>query len=436
MRNRVLAAGVMVAATLHAQVFVVDAANGAGAHFTDLPAAVAAVPDGATLRVRAGAYAPFTLTGKGLRVVGEGAVTLGAGDVVITGTRRDQVILLRDLVLPTSGQVLITDTVGPVVLERCHRDTGIGFPLASDVVVLRGANLQLLGCNFDSRFFLGSASEPPPTIVATDSQVTIAACRVVGNDGYRTTFTSRAGPGGAALALLRTRAVLSRSTLDGGQGGPGCRSCGIGCYADGGTGGPACRAVGATLVLLDTVLRGGTGGPPGCCSTTQQCSCPGDGGPGLLLENSLAYLLGQQPAGGPPAGTTCSAQWGPPIQQAGTNTLHVNTAARPPLARVDGTQATQQSISFTVLSPAGSIALMGIAYDGALAPIEPVGFGSLLAGTVGYVGPFVVPPGDALQLPWIVPAGFALGQVHFGQFLTLAGGILFASNPFPLVVAQ
>ncbi len=82
---------------LPAQVFVVDASNGPGTHFLDLPPAVAAVPDGAMLRVRAGEYTPFARTGRGLRVIGEGLarLTLSAGDVDLRGTAAGQVIVLR-----------------------------------------------------------------------------------------------------------------------------------------------------------------------------------------------------------------------------------------------------------------------------------------------------------------------------------------------------
>jgi pectin methylesterase-like acyl-CoA thioesterase len=58
-----------------AQTFVVDAANGPGAHFTEITAALQAVPEGAVLRVRAGDYASFTIDGRSVTVLGEpGAV--------------------------------------------------------------------------------------------------------------------------------------------------------------------------------------------------------------------------------------------------------------------------------------------------------------------------------------------------------------------------
>ena len=93
-----------LAAALCGQVYLVDAAGGAGSHFIDLPQAVAAVPDGATLRVRPGDYHAFTLTGKGLAIVGDDAVNIrpmGATgpSLEIRGTSARQVVLLKDLVL-------------------------------------------------------------------------------------------------------------------------------------------------------------------------------------------------------------------------------------------------------------------------------------------------------------------------------------------------
>ena len=50
-------------------IFIVDEQGGPGSHFTDLPAAVAAVPSGSTLRVRPGSYTAPAITGKALSPV-------------------------------------------------------------------------------------------------------------------------------------------------------------------------------------------------------------------------------------------------------------------------------------------------------------------------------------------------------------------------------
>jgi hypothetical protein len=52
------------------QAFIVDAAGGPGANFTDLQAAVSAVPSGSTLVVRQGTYGEVTIQAKTLTVIG------------------------------------------------------------------------------------------------------------------------------------------------------------------------------------------------------------------------------------------------------------------------------------------------------------------------------------------------------------------------------
>ncbi|MCI0589224.1 MAG: hypothetical protein L0323_20610 [Planctomycetes bacterium] len=55
--------------------WVVDDNAGPGVNFTDLPPAVAAAADGDILLVQPGTYSHFTLTGKGLRILGSDAST-------------------------------------------------------------------------------------------------------------------------------------------------------------------------------------------------------------------------------------------------------------------------------------------------------------------------------------------------------------------------
>ncbi|MCA8950161.1 MAG: hypothetical protein KDE27_11710 [Planctomycetes bacterium] len=109
-------------AGLLAQTFIVDAGNGPGTSFTSLVAAAAAVPDGAILLVRAGAYAGFQSAAKGLVVLGEPGVTI-TGAIQLGPTSAAQAIVLRDLdwAVPTTSQttlVTLTRCDGPVLLER------------------------------------------------------------------------------------------------------------------------------------------------------------------------------------------------------------------------------------------------------------------------------------------------------------------------------
>ena len=66
----------LLLAPLKSQTIFVDTNNDPGTHFTDLPTAVAAVPDGAVLQVRAGSYSGFSVSGKGLSILGAAGVSI------------------------------------------------------------------------------------------------------------------------------------------------------------------------------------------------------------------------------------------------------------------------------------------------------------------------------------------------------------------------
>lgn len=117
--------------TAQRPVFVVDASGGAGSHFIDLPAAVAAVPDGSVLIVRPGTYTPFSVSGKGLSIVGEDAklVILSDGQLSIGGTNPSQTFLLKNLTLTAQlgwgagVQVSVQSAAGAVVWESIQLAT-------------------------------------------------------------------------------------------------------------------------------------------------------------------------------------------------------------------------------------------------------------------------------------------------------------------------
>ena len=63
----------LLASCLLPTIWIVDANNGPGTNFTDIPAAVAAAQSGDTILVRAGNYSPFTVSGKALTIRGAAA---------------------------------------------------------------------------------------------------------------------------------------------------------------------------------------------------------------------------------------------------------------------------------------------------------------------------------------------------------------------------
>lgn len=430
-RVRWCVAVALLAIAAPAQVFIVDANNGAGAHFTDLPPAVAAVPDGATLRVLPGSYTPFTLQAKGLRVIAEGVVqvALVPGDIDIRSTAAGQVVILRGLQLP-HGAVRISDCRGPVVLEQCTAQSPRLGLNSSHVEALRSANVQIHDCQLPPMsLFLG---QPASGVIATDSALQISWSLVGGIEGQQA-FTGRATPGTAALELLRSRCLLIATTLTGGTGGAGCRSCGLpGCSSDGGIGGPGCVVTDSTLLVLGSPITGGRGGVAGCCGSL--CTLPGDGGTGVVASGSRLWVFGTEPSGGAAGGA--GAQPGAPSKLTGTNEVVLVPAAQPPRARIVGTQVLGAQIAFTIVAPGGTSGVLIAAPNGDVAPFEPFGIGSLLLPPWFFSLPITVPASGTAQIAWTVPPTWSPGVVVFAQALTLQLPWLWASNTLPLVVAR
>ena len=137
-------------------IWVVDAQMGPGAHFSNLPAAIAAAANGDTILVRAGDYAPFSIQGKFVTIRGEGSTTT------------------RILGLPTGPAAQIDSPGGMTVLSGLRLEGG------TPSLLLQSAAVELLDCD-----------------VASTSGVALA---------------------GAAVVLADTFCIASRCTFQGGSG--------------------------------------------------------------------------------------------------------------------------------------------------------------------------------------------------------------------------
>ena len=89
-------------------------------NITDLPAAVASVPDGAVLLVRAGTYSSFTITAKGLTVLAEPATDV-SGSIRVENTLAGQDVVLERL--NHRVRAAVVNCAGTVVLRRIPADT-------------------------------------------------------------------------------------------------------------------------------------------------------------------------------------------------------------------------------------------------------------------------------------------------------------------------
>lgn len=174
-------ASLALCAALSGQTYIVDANNGPGTSFTSIAAAVAAVPDGATLLVRPGSYQAFLVHQKGLSIRADpGAIVIGTARIENTLPTQNSVLTGFTFVQPPSLPygVMLADCQGLVVVERVTMPTTVVpmplfagysvFPVAMGVarcvqVVLRGSQVTRLSVQ--------------------DSNAVIEGCLLRGNDG-------------------------------------------------------------------------------------------------------------------------------------------------------------------------------------------------------------------------------------------------------------
>ena len=125
MHRRSLLVSLSLGIPLAAQTFVVDAAGGAGAAFTSIAVAAAAVPDGAVLFVQPGIYASFTIDGKSLTVIGGPGVVVEEliGSVSVKNLTAAQSVTMHGIELHSTlspGLFSCDSCAGAVVLQDCR----------------------------------------------------------------------------------------------------------------------------------------------------------------------------------------------------------------------------------------------------------------------------------------------------------------------------
>lgn len=158
-------------------IWIVDASNGPGTNFTDLPPAITAAANGDTILVRAGNYNAFLSTGKALTIRGAGAAS-----TMIVGTAPGSSITETKIDGVPAGMTFFMSGL------KCAPVGGgiVPFPPPQG-----NAALHVLG---------------PGTVVLTD--VTIQGSAFLGG-------------GGAGLSVGNAEVHLSRATVNGGNGGAG-----------------------------------------------------------------------------------------------------------------------------------------------------------------------------------------------------------------------
>ncbi|MEM7201191.1 MAG: hypothetical protein AAF628_13035 [Planctomycetota bacterium] len=421
---------------LDAQVLVVDAAGGPGAQFTDLPAAVAAAPAGATLVVRPGLYSQFVLAGKGLTILGDAGGPVRVARFGFASEVRDvpagATVILQNLTfqgfsLSASGLSLaITDTRGSVVLDDVQNEPGTVAPFRLGIA--NAADVQLHRCRFTgAREHLGIGAR----IDAFDSSVLLSDSTIT---GIRAAQSLASGvDGGTGLRATRSRVVLWRSTIRGGDGGPCCFRSGALASTTQGRGGIGAEVRdGAELAVLRSTVRGGDGrdafdsifgGPTVAASA---------GGVGLQVgAGSTARVEGLPPLGGN-GGAGAPAGQGLVTMAGGAAT--VDSDSFPPAAELIGTPAAGRTVTFDLEARPGSLGALLLSAQTSVAPFEPRALGSILSGIAAVVPTPPVPATGRLGINAVVvgPVGARLSA----QFATVdpAPARLWLSNPFVVLI--
>lgn len=367
----------LLAAATSAQTFVVDAGNGPGTNYTDLPTAVASVPSGSTLLVRAGSYAGFTLTQKQLAVRGIGAVNV-TGTCTVQSTQAPQTVELRGLAWPTSRsgttQLACMNCAGLVQLENLSLGDVVhdNCPLSCT----RGPALDIAGC---SEVFVGGCTLRGNTQVQS-SHVVFDADLLQGEDVLLITgsggIPQQLAPARPALTLLSGDAQ-STSTMQGGW----ARNWGLGFRFDGADG--VVLGVTASMRLLSGSVADGS-----------YFLAP-SGPPPVPIHGTITSILRIDP------GVTLVSSSGPVVRNA-----PAVIQAMPRLEATDG--MAPGSVSATAHVPAGHACVL----------------------LLGFLGPPLQLPGidDAF---WLQPAAYlfaAFGVPLGGQPLTTTIAVPTAPN--------
>ncbi len=224
----------MLACLLMQNTWVVDDNGGPGVDFTDIPPAIAAAADGDILVVQAGTYSPFALTGKGLRILGEGSPSTLVQPPPLTSATTT----VADI--PPGSRVWIEGM-------RLMASSSPFFP-AHHRLLISGSSTRL-----------------------TMSDVTV--------DGA---FSGQGASAGAAVTVDAAEAQLLHCSVTG-LSGTACAACGVPCAVPGG---PGLRALdGARVHVAWSSIRGGAGG--GILGSLNTASA---GGVGVVAESTGAAL--------------------------------------------------------------------------------------------------------------------------------------------------
>lgn len=376
-------------------IWIVDAQLGPGAHFADLPAAVAAAATGDTIVLRAGDYSALDLSGKALTIRGEGAAVtrILSNGVAARVANTSGVVVISGVYLEGSTAMSTSSTA--VELIECELVGRVG-PISGGAGLSVGSSTLVLASRCT---FVGGS------VVAAAASFGL----LIGGDAVRVATSGGLGTGFVAdRCILRGgniqvqipglgmagRAILcsGRARLDGSR----CRG------GDGstfGTGGTAVEAVGGGEVRIagdatTYVIAGNSGSAPARAIRAAQAT--------VILHGSVSTV-------GSFDGTVLGAPELPRLRVGGV-----------PLA--DGAFDAQQQVQVTLdgLVPNG----LGFLAFGTpvFVPPQPPFESELMVGGVGSA--VMVVPLDAAGRVQLAYTPAALGPAMVDVPIHLQGGVV------------
>ncbi len=372
--------------------FIVDLANGPGTNFTQIAAAVSAVPSGSILHVRTGNYAAVDINGKALTILAEMPVTLPQLTVRNTGVA--QRVMIHGLTT-NFGSMEVLNAAGLVMLEGIDGMTTLRVSTSAQVLVR------------DSTFSFPLFGNTAPTTARIDggSHVVFESCTLMGKWGEN----------------LFGNLIPPSPALDVGLDGTTCR-----------------------VHLASCIVSGGWGGYYGTLwLQTPYAGAPGirlDGDSEVRVSGDATHWLGQ--GNGPVVGFaitgTGSARIDPAVIVDPPLTSNATlTVTRPELANLTCTGGALGSpVAISFHGTDGVLYAIAASYPGTPLPW----FGEpdplwLSPGTT-IVQTFGVATANPLQLQWPIPSQAAIaGTTLFWQAVELppAGGLPL-SNPTAVMI--
>lgn len=384
-------------------VLVVDDAPGPGVTHTSLSIAASQAADGDTILVRPGQYGPFTIDGKSLRLIADGASAqvIAVGECRIQNLGAQQSVVVRGLFMTGTlvgvPRLFIEQCAGSVLIEDCDVHTAISAsaPLWSASTYVRDSQRVVFArCTMETGggggFFVTNLTGTftgPHGLMARDSHVALYDCVVRG-----TTSPKVGGQGGHGAHVLGGSLFASGCSFSGGQGGPGgFTSTPFGpIKVPGGPGGDGIQLTASSSPAIGRFLDCTfDAGPGGAAAPGTFGGIPGQ--PWTALQQATASFIAE------PARSFDS-----------TSPIHAG-----------------QSTTLTFTAPAGELvftaATLGMqptyvnALAGTLVPTVPFLFTTI--GTVPASGTLVL----TLPLPILPPGTGALSIVHQAVYGTSAG---------------